>query len=106
MMENCTVSISELTGTTNKAYSVVKASISAMIMAARPDIQVLYDMPAGQGYQFVIHNVNAIKPESKIIILTDAGCGLAANTELIVVGIPQRNTAIGSITSGACIRSK
>lgn len=103
MIPNCSVDIKQFSGEQTKTQAITDELVNACIAPASNDILALYDIPSGQGFSFIIQDIDTLKPESKLIIKIDAGCGLDANTELTVVGRPTVNNMISKTFIGTAI---
>jgi hypothetical protein len=106
--QNCIVKIQRLTGDeNNKNYQDLATNVYILIEPASNETAVMYEVPVGQSYSFMIMDqVDWIRPGDKIIVLDPQTSGLAVNDQLIVRGNAQKSYVLGHIfNSGVAVKT-
>jgi len=106
--ENCIVKIQRLTGDeNNKNYQDLAENVRILIEPASNEMAVMYEVPVGQSYSFmVMDQVDWIRPGDKIIVLNPETSGLSTNDQLIVRGNAQKAYVLGHIlNSGIAVKT-
>lgn len=107
LTSNAIATIQRLTGDQDsKEYVELKTGVRILLMAAGNDIALMFNVPIGQVYSFVIKNgVDTIKPTDKFIISDPQTSGLEANDVFFVKGEAKKSLLMGNtVITGVCVK--